>query len=366
LGTTTVALINQGELLDMNDMERCGERTGKVVFMVLVLAFAACANSCGTESPMPASLDASKSEAPRPADVEAEQPTLLDDAADEVAPVTELVVQDLSTHDEAGPLPDICVPKCQGKFCGDDGCGATCGQCRDNEECLAGMCICQPLCDTIECGVDGCGGSCGDCAPTESCKAGKCVCEPTCGLAKCGDAGCGGSCGECGDEETCEEGFCKSLFGALGDPCAYGEECGSGLCLSSDQGKICTEHCIGPECPGGFSCQIIPIAGDEELQVCMPCTADCVGKLCGSDGCGGICGVCEVDEYCNIGKCATLGGKFGENCAYGSDCGTGLCIAYDEGKICTVACGDSEDCPLGYWCQIIGTGGGGTLKVCLP
>lgn len=332
----------------------------------LLVAMASSGICCSSESPGTPALDLSGDDLAVAVDSMMDISLIPEAATPDAPDQPELVPTDLPTPADTLPQPDVCEPKCQGKYCGDDGCGALCGTCQDNEECLAGMCVCQPLCDTIECGVDGCGGSCGDCADNETCKAGICMCAPNCGLAQCGLDGCGGSCGECGPEETCEGGFCESLFGSLGDSCAYGNECASGLCLSSDQGKICTEHCIGPECPGGFSCQTVPIAGDEDLQVCMPCTANCVGKVCGSDNCGGICGVCEVDEYCNFGKCATLGGKFGENCAYGSDCGSGLCISYGEGKICTVGCNDSADCPIEYWCQIITTGGGGSLKVCLP
>ena len=36
---------------------------------------------------------------------------------------------------------DVCVPNCDGKVCGEDGCGGTCGICADNENCQSGQCV---------------------------------------------------------------------------------------------------------------------------------------------------------------------------------------------------------------------------------
>ncbi len=83
--------------------------------------------------------------------------------------------------------PDLpCVPDCEGRDCGDDGCGGSCGVCvnpcdpcglkggpwEDPSLCLEpeGVCttLCCPLCcDDVECGDDQCGGSCGVCDPPE-------------------------------------------------------------------------------------------------------------------------------------------------------------------------------------------------------
>ena len=65
---------------------------------------------------------------------------------------------------------------CEGKECGDDGCGGTCGECAEaQEDCVDGLCICQPHCVGKECGDDGCGGTCGECAEDEECDGGTCV-----------------------------------------------------------------------------------------------------------------------------------------------------------------------------------------------
>jgi formylglycine-generating enzyme required for sulfatase activity len=98
-----------------------------------------------------------------------------------------------------------CTPQCDGKVCGDDVCGGSCGDCGNcGEDCVDGNCS-FTNCDGKECGNNGCGGSCGDCTePLDECVGGICVCEPTCTGKQCGSDGCGGSCGEC-DDSTCSE-----------------------------------------------------------------------------------------------------------------------------------------------------------------
>ena len=41
----------------------------------------------------------------------------------------------------------------------------------------------------------------------------------------------------------------------------------------------------------------IPVEGDPN------CTPACFFKDCGSDGCGGVCGVCAAGEGCSSGRC---------------------------------------------------------------
>ena len=73
------------------------------------------------------------------------------------------------------PLNEM-IPSCEGKECGDDGCGESCGECVGNQDlCVEGSCICMPDCAGSECGDDGCGGSCGSCSLDENCQQGTCV-----------------------------------------------------------------------------------------------------------------------------------------------------------------------------------------------
>ena len=109
-----------------------------------------------------------------------------------------------------------CAPACDGRQCGDDGCGGSCGSCADSAVCSeAGQCVaaeCQSTCEELglACG-DHCGTSCGTCGEGTVCDAepagaGHCVCEPTCIGKACGDDdGCGGVCGPCAADENCTD-----------------------------------------------------------------------------------------------------------------------------------------------------------------
>ena len=152
-----------------------------------------------------------------------------------------------------------CKADCEGKVCGDDGCGGLCGNCAEDQHCSGGQCAdgpCEPDCGGKDCGDDGCEGECGQCGEGENCQAGECVdgpCVPDCGENECGDDGCEGNCGECGEGKTCVEGSC--------------------LCEFSDCDGVC--------CPEGQACH--------EGACCTPTCAD---VECGDDGCGGLCNGC--------------------------------------------------------------------------
>ncbi len=72
---------------------------------------------------------------------------------------------------------------------------------------------------------------------------------------------------------------------------------------------------------------------------------DCTGKVCGQDGCGSLCGACNLGEVCNNGGC------------YAEDC-LGDCTGKECGNDgCGNSCGD---CPLGQTCS------GNTCLACAP
>ncbi len=74
-----------------------------------------------------------------------------------------------------------CIPECNGRVCGDDGCGGHCGECGPQA-------VCSPegTCDCLLCG-DEC------CAAGQVCRAGAC-CTPQCTPGQCGPDGCDGRC----------------------------------------------------------------------------------------------------------------------------------------------------------------------------
>ncbi|MBM4398178.1 MAG: hypothetical protein FJ087_21135, partial [Deltaproteobacteria bacterium] len=142
------------------------------------------------------------------------------------------------TPDPSGTYPIecnfTCAPKCDGRECGDDKCGGTCGNCSAGQVCNGGTC-CTPGCEGKECGPDGCGGTCGAgcgegfwCTDVHKCAYGY-GCEQTT------SAGCGGcACEKCvcdRDPYCCSDGWdWKCSY-----TCQY--ECGG--CLPC-QGEDCS------------------------------------------------------------------------------------------------------------------------------
>lgn len=182
-------------------------------------------------------------------------------------------------------LKGCCVPQCEGKQCGPDGCGGFCGYCGMGKHCVQGKCE-ECSCEGKVCGDDGCGKLCGFCTFGTVCKEGICVpCTSDCTGKECGDDGCGWWCGEgCPPGLLCVD-FkcgCKPHFetGCCGNDICWYDSCGN-------PGEIITE-CGELKCIDGG---------------CKVCKPDCEGKECGDDGCGGSCGICSPDKHCEKGKC---------------------------------------------------------------
>jgi hypothetical protein len=132
-------------------------------------------------------------------------------------PGTYYLIADGYSSTESGPFTltvrftDGCVPQCDGRFCGDDGCGGQCGECADGEVCTAGgRCQaenCVPDCGGRECGTDDCGGTCGSCEGDELCveETGQCGSFPVCNHDR---PTCEGGCSAtqfCGFDCRCHE-----------------------------------------------------------------------------------------------------------------------------------------------------------------
>ena len=205
-----------------------------------------------------------------------------------------LAISACDSGDGGGGDPE-CTPACDGKDCGDDGCGGICGTCGDDEVCTAGMCEvvseeCLAACEGKICGeFDGC--ACGDCGADEVCSMDGTEC-------KAAPEGC---------EDTCEGKDCGTFDGCECGACEDGFECDAdGMCM-----EICEPVCAADGTPFecgddgcGGSCGDCP-AGDQyacDMNMCV-CTPDCDGKDCGSDGCGGDCGECADGETCSSGAC---------------------------------------------------------------
>ncbi|MFH1801642.1 MAG: hypothetical protein ABH804_02295 [archaeon] len=107
------------------------------------------------------------------------------------------------------------LPDCGERVCGNspNGCG-NCGTCGVGYSCVGGVCIygCNPNCEGKECGEDGCGGLCGLCTEGSTCQDGICStepCTPDCGDRECGNApnGCD-ICGVCESDSLCIDSYC--------------------------------------------------------------------------------------------------------------------------------------------------------------
>lgn len=152
--------------------------------------------------------------------------------------------------------------------------------------------------------------------------------------------------GEAADGSQCE------LANGITGTCRYGA-CLS--CTAQCSGRMCgTDGCGGTcgSCDPGWSCSL---EGQCVNQVCEP---QCVGRICGDDGCGGSCGGCGSDENCGtdgwcgpkpcvydadcVGRCTNLGVCEECGCRYDGTCG-----ALDKPGCCE----DDGDCDTEHACN---------------
>ncbi len=313
-----------------------------------------------------------------------------------------------------------CVPNCEGKQCGDDGCFGTCGECLDgicsNNLCMTGPgCVYSDIpgcegcpCEACVCGMDPyccdtawdsicvgeCVDSCGGCANLENCGDGTCqaadfencgncpsdcvcgngtscfqgtCCQPSCEGKECGDDGCGGSCADCPADLACIGNTCQANDGCYatstpGCPNCICEACVCELyppCCEEAWDEVCAMYCDG-WCEG---CGALVACGDGQcqpdlLETCSNCPGDCAcgegeicfeqycctpyceGLECGDDGCGGACGMCPEGKVCSWdGFCVEGGGGCFESEVPG--CGGCLC----ESCVCEM---DSYCCDIAW------------------
>ena len=252
------------------------------------------------------------------------------------------VATDGVTADETGEVGipdlkvemDICIPDCNGKACGDDGCGEICGECPDGYTCGDGTCFakCTELCAGQDCGTAGledeC--NCGGCDDGNPCTDDTCVqgtCETTDNTEPCddddpcteGDICAGGFCAgtekKCSDTNPCTNdecvgGECHHIYNTVpcddGDPCTENDACFEGVCLgpgdkNCDDGNDCTEDLCEPL---DGACQHVALDGDA-CDDGNPCTGEdvcadesCVGVLLPPEQLMGLDCVCAEDADC--------------------------------------------------------------------
>jgi|GEM_PF-1816696 len=265
----------------------------------------------------------------------------------------------------------LCAPDCNGRSCGDDGCGGTCGTCSAGTcDADTGVCQCTPSCDGTSCGVsDGCGGVCG-CGAGQVCNnpqgTGGTCCAPSCSGKECGSDGCGGTCGDCQGTFN-GQGNCDTASGMC--VCDGTGVCSSKQCGTDGCGNACSQQCPpftpcndaagacgqcqsqcsiqGWECGDdgcGGTCGAATPDGCGPGLVCnttthqCECLPDCTGKTCGDDGCGGSCGSCGANPCINDNCCTP-------NCS-GRVCGDDGC-----GGSCGTCSGTQDFCTGAGLCQ---------------
>ena len=287
-------------------------------------------------------------------------PCGLDDDCDDGDPAS------IDTCDQQTQECAHCVPDCEGKECGPDGCGGTCGECDDQYLCTddscdesTGKCLHVFSCDDGNaCTVDSCDPDTGECehqfiSPDDGnpctedscdpqtgcqnlvlpdgtpcsgeagwiCVNGSCVCIPDCQGKECGDDGCMGSCGDCNDDDCCTIDYCDGDNG----------HCWHEVC-DCDDGAPCTVD-TPADCvmPGEVGCIHEPKNCDDEdpcsWDYCHPATGQCDhkgitcgdGNACTEDSCDPQTGQCfntiidcDDNNQCTVDSCDPAQGCLSE------------------------------------------------------
>ena len=238
---------------------------------------------------------------------------------------------------------------CEGGICCDSGkCCSSPADCGDQNVCTADACVANQCLytnvDGAQCAAAACDPE-GNLVTAKTCEGGACAAGGTtllcddqdpCSSDSCENAECradpiAGCCElaqECDDGQPCTEDFCVAMACqnlpiagccksdadcATGDPCQVGTcSVATGDCVttpntgaSCDDENQCTEPdacvdgvCGGNGLPNGTPCD----DGDPVTQndVCASgqctCEAQCTGRECGDDLCGGVCGVCPNES----------------------------------------------------------------------
>jgi V8-like Glu-specific endopeptidase len=288
---------------------------------------------------------------------------------------------------------------CDGEV--DEGCKALGQPCATSDECVGGLCDdtsigrvctrpCSPLDPGVSCGpgfyctrTAGCDGRCvpgvagaapidAACAADTDCASLFCV-DPGDGRRRC-LAPCQGDAGTCFEGEVCAApaGACGACVPAaivagargLGEPCATGADCGSGLCRASGGSSYCTRSCATDgECATGFRCLENQCHRGLAEAVGGPClrNEDCVAPgLCAMSGGRSWCTtLCTDDASCPSGftcvdaggvrVCAPALGLVGARCTSNEECTTGLCEL--GAGVCTRFCSEELPCGAGFVCR---------------
>ena len=232
------------------------------------------------------------------ADVESDVPEIVPDVA--VADAGDPAPVDAAPAEDAEVA---CTPQCDGKACGDDGCGGLCGKCVGGGTCTAdGTCKAppDPICHSI--GTLGCGdkasGAVDGPGSTDVVDAVSCVSYDYSGpeMAWTLDAPPGTTVSAkvtTADDEDDE--IDVAILASTSGVCS-GDDC---------EAQSQTAASVTTEAGTTYFALVQGFKGavkDFELSVSC-CTPSCNATACGDDGCGGVCGKCKGNEVCEAGAC---------------------------------------------------------------
>lgn len=316
-------------------------------------------------------------------------------------------------------IDNVCVPASRrlcddGVECTNDFCDTQTGRCTHSRKSSysADQCPdckplhCVPKCNGRVCGSDGCSGSCGSCTSPSLCVAGSCqfvTVDGTCTVPKdlnnqsnaidfdgvltlTGDTSQGVNviAPSCNSESLASEmvyhifnsrstpvGFEARVTGINGDPNSLDTvleiiEVPSGMnptdaCLNANVNPVWVTSCADDSSPpGGLASRIswslkagyhyfVVVDGYSAAQVGpykltitlsnTGCTLNCAGKYCGSASCENFnCGVCETGFQCSTSTFRCVPFPCNPDCSHGRQCGDDGC-----GGSCGV-CGNGEAC----------------------
>jgi hypothetical protein len=255
-----------------------------------------------------------------------------------------------ATSPPRGSTPPPCVPQCDGKACGPDGCGSVCGICAvaicQTATCTAGgECAISPLPDGA-----GCGGPC------QECRGGTCSGIKADGVS-CGTCRIcvGGACEPDSAGTICAQASCNGLTLTPQASCDGAGRCRTQAPINCDDGNPCTADLCDQDAG------ICLHADKPDWSSCGPNDSFCQGGQCHS--CRGTQLPCEDVRQCcgeNVGCVQVIPettarfccGASGHRCATDSDCCSGSCFEIFDDKFCFgrthgAACTDDAQCLTG-------------------
>ncbi len=254
---------------------------------------------------------------------------------------------------------ETCVEcSCEGKSCGDNGCGTSCGKCSSGKTCnSSGQCVTvktdagtpgDAATDRPDASV-----SRPDAGPVECASARECPLGMACDLTK-------KTCVTyCGATQACNGGCCST-----NGQCTLRSDtaCGTATCIDctgNKSGQACLNTRCGcntaEDCLPGYSCNPATLtctSACSDTQPCNDACCDLTRKVClnQSTACGNKCVNCasqSANKACVAGVCG---------CTVAADCAVGGSCGLDN--LCN-GCSSAKDCPVGMACT-----GGACTRTC--